>query len=238
MNQMLETLRRILEGVGHRLQQQLTTHLPAVLAAAILIVTAFLIAILVRWVLSKIFDGSGIDKFLRHSGLSSILDPSGRLRATKLVSEAAFWCILAVGVLAALSVFGTTATTEIAQSLALLLPRLAAAGLILLGGAWLSRYIGRSMLLWAVNEGIAGPRRLAAGVRVIVMFVAVVVSADYLNFARNVFLAAFIILVGGAVITTSLAVGIGASGRVRRFFSRQRVRENAGESERSLWSHL
>jgi hypothetical protein len=235
---MLETLRQILEGVAQRLQQHMTTYLPAVLGAAILIVTTFLIALLGRWLLSKIFDGTGIDKFLRRTGLSSILDPSGRLRTTKLVSEGAYWSILAVGLLVGLSAFGTTVTTEIAHSLALLVPQLAVAALILLGGAWLSRYLGRSMLVWAVNEGIAEPRRLAAGVRVVVMFVAVVVAADYLNFARNVFLAAFIMLVGGAVITTSLAVGIGASGRVRRFFSRRKTQENAEESDRSLWSHL
>jgi hypothetical protein len=235
---MLETLRQILEGVAQRLQQHVTTYLPAVLAAAILILTAFLTAVLARWLLSKLFDGSSIDKFLRHSGLASILDPSGRLRATKLVSQAVFWCILAGGVLLGLSVFGTTPTTQIAHSLAFLLPQLAVVGLILLGGAWLSRYLGRSILVWAVNEGIAEARRLAAGVRVIVMFVAVVVAADYLNFARTVFLAAFIILVGGAVITTSLAVGLGASGNVRRFFRRQKSRQSIEENERPLWSHL
>jgi hypothetical protein len=108
----------------------------------------------------------------------------------------------------------------------------------LLGGAWLSRYLGRSMLVWAVNEGLAEPRRLAGGVRVIVMFVAVVAAADYLNFARAVFLAAFIIVVGGAVITTSLAVGLGASGSVRRFLLRLKSRQSIEESNRPLWSHL
>jgi hypothetical protein len=69
------------------------------------------------------------------------------------------------------------------------------------------------------------------------MFVAVVVAADQLNFARNVFLAAFIILVSGAVLTASLAIGLNAGGGLRRLLEERG--EGAEEStERSLWSHL
>ena len=68
------------------------------------------------------------------------------------------------------------------------------------------------------------------------MFVAVVVAADQLNFARSVFLAAFIIFVGGAVLAASLTIGLGRGG-VQRFLEEKR--EQTGESgERSLWSHL
>jgi hypothetical protein len=92
------------------------------------------------------------------------------------------------------------------------------------------------MLVWAVNEGFPSPRRLAAVVRILIMFVAVVVAADQLNFARSAFLAAFIIFVGGAVLAASLTIGL-APGGVQRFLEEKR--EQAGESgERSLWSHL
>ncbi len=112
--------------------------------------------------------------------------------------------------------FGTDLTTQIIQSFVFLLPKLVVAGLILLAGAWLGQYLGRSMLVWAVNENFPSPRRLAAVVRILIMFVAVVVAADQLNFARSVFLAAFIIFVGGAVLAASLAIGLG-SGSVQRF---------------------
>jgi hypothetical protein len=52
-----------------------------------------------------------------------------------------------------------------------------------------------------------------------------------------VFLAAFIILVGGAVLTVSVAAGIGASDRFRRYFE-ERSDRTEDSRERSLWSHL
>lgn len=234
---MVETMRKILEGVLDRLSFHLTTYLPSVLAALIFVAGAYLTAVVVRWLLYRIFKGPAIDKFLRQSGLAFMLDPSGRLRATGLVAEVVYWCILLSGLVVGLSVFKTDITTRIVQGFVFLLPKLVVAGLILLAGAWLSQYLSRSALVWGVNEGLPWPRRLATGVRIIVMFVAVVVAADQLDFARNVFLAAFVILAGGAVLATSLALGIGASAGVRRFFE-SKPQEPEEQGEQSVWRHL
>ena len=233
---MFETLKQILEGALEHLHHHVTTYLPSLLAALTLVLAAYLTALLVRWVIYRIFKGLTIYKFLRQSGIAFMVDSSGRLRATRLVAETVYWCILLSGVLAGVNVFGTDLTTQIIKSFVFLLPKLVVAGLILLAGAWLGQYLGRSMLVWAVNEGFQSPRRLAAVVRILIMFVAVVVAADQLNFARSVFLAAFIIFVGGAVLAASLTIGL-APGGMQRFLEEKR--EQAGESgERSLWSHL
>lgn len=233
---MIEILKKVLEDALERLHHQITTYLPSLLAALTLVLAAYLTAVFTRWVIYRIFKGLAIDKFLRQSGIAFMVDSSGRLRATRLVAETAYWCIVLSGVLIGVNVFGTDFTTRIIQSFVFLLPKLVVAGLILLAGAWLGQYLGRGMLVWAVNENLPSPRRLAAVVRILIMFAAVVVAADQLNFARSVFLAAFIIFVGGAVLAASLAVGLGRGG-VQRFLEEKR--EQNGESgDRPLWSHL
>jgi hypothetical protein len=233
---MIETLRKVMEGALERLNHHVTMYLPPLLAALTLVLAAYLTAVLARWVIYRIFKGLTIDKFLRQSGIAFMVDSSGRLRATRLVAETVFWCILLTGLLAGVNVFETDLATQLIQSFVFLLPKLVVAGLILLAGAWLGRYLGRNMLVWAVNESFPHPRRLAAVVRILIIFVAVVVAADQLNFARNVFLAAFIIFVGGAVLAASLAIGLGRGGMQRLL---EEKTEPAGESgERSLWSHL
>ncbi len=234
---MIETMREILEGVLARLRAQLTTWLPSVLAALIILAGAYLLALGVRWALGRMFKGAAMDRFLRRSGLAFLIDSSGRLRATRLVSEAAYWAILLAGLLTGLSAFNTSLTSELIHNFVLLLPKLAVAALILLGGFWLGHYLARSVLVWAVNENIPFPRRIAAGVRVITLFVAIVASADYLNFARGVFLAAFIILLGASALAASLAIGLGGRDAVRRYLEERK--SQAGESgARSLWNHL
>jgi hypothetical protein len=225
-----------MNGVLERLHFQATTYLPSLIAAGIVILGAYLAAIIVRKSLYRIFKGAAIDRFMRQSGVSFMIDPSGRLRATRIVAETSYWSLLIAGFLTGLSVFGTDLTTQLIQSFVFLIPRLVVAGLIILGGAWLSQYLARCTVVWAFNENLPYPRRLAVAVRLIVLFVAVVVAADHLNFARSVFLAAFIILVGGLILATSLAVGLGASVGVRRYLEGKS--KTADDSERSLWSHL
>jgi hypothetical protein len=233
---MVATLQKVLQGVLDRLLKYVTIYLPSLLAALILFLSAYVLAVAARWLLYRIFKGPAIDKFLRQSGVAFMLDPSGRLRATRLVAETVYWCLLLSGFLLGLSVFDTDLTTQMIQKFVFLMPQLVVAALIVLGGAWLGQYLGRGMLVWAVNENIPGARRLALLVRVIVIFVAVVVAADQLNFARSVFLAAFIILVGGGVLTASLAIGLG--GGLRRLLAAQKEPQAEDAHERSLWNHL
>lgn len=232
---MVEVLKKILEGALERLHYQITTYLPSLLAALTLVLGAYATAVFLRWLIYRIFKGRTIDKFLRQSGVAFLVDPSGRFRATRLAAGTAFWSVMLIGVLLGVNVFGTDLTTQMVQSFVFLLPKLVVAALILLGGAWLGQYLGRSILVWAVNESFPSPRRVAAAVRILIMFVAIVVAADQLNFARNVFLAAFIILVGGSVLTASLAIGL--SGRGVAWVLGDKAESN-GSAERSLWSHL
>jgi hypothetical protein len=235
---MSETLTMILNDVLDRLRLQATTYFPSLIAAGIVVLAALIFATIVRGITYRIFKGAAIDRFMRRTGVAHLLDPSGRLRATRMMAETVYWSILTVGVLAGLSVFGTDVTAQLIQSFVLLIPRLVIAGAIILGGAWLSQYLARATLVWAFNENLPYPRRIATGVRVTVLFVAIVVASDHLDFARNVFLTAFVIFVGGIMLTVSLAVGIGAAGRVRGYLKEKPNPKTEREEERSLWSHL
>ena len=127
---MIETLKTVLEGALQRLQDQVTTYLPSLLAALTLFVAAYAIAMFTRWLIYRIFKGLAIDKFLRQSGLAFMVDPSGRLRATRLVAETVYWSILLTGILAGLNLFGTDLTTHMINGFVSLLPKIVLAGLI------------------------------------------------------------------------------------------------------------
>ena len=72
---MSETLTTILTGVMERLQFQATTYLPSLIAAGIVIVSALIVAVVVRLIIYRIFKGAAIDRFgqslraqLTHAG--------------------------------------------------------------------------------------------------------------------------------------------------------------------------
>jgi len=235
---MLETLQNVLDRVLDTMSFHLFTYVPPLVVALLVVVLFWAVAKAVRWTLAKAIKGTGIDRFLSDSGLRSMFDSAGRLHGTPLVAGAAYWLILGGGILVALNVFNTNLTTRMVEAAVFLFPKAVTAGFILLLGAWLAQYLGRSVLVWASNEDLPGPRRLASVTRVITMFVAVVVAAEVLDFAPRVFFAAFILLVGGAVLAASLAVGLGGRDAVKRYLHERAERRSEERGEKSLWSHL
>jgi hypothetical protein len=233
---MIATLQQIVEKALDRLVAIITTYLPPLLAGLIILGAAFALAWLARWVLLHAIKATGFERFMVQSGLSATLGRSGRVRAARLVSAVAYWGILLAGALTALNAFDTQLTSRMVEAVLVLLPRLVTAGAIVIGGLWLGQYLGRSTLLWACNEGFPRARLLAGAARFAIVLVAVTIAADHLGFARNVFLAAFVLLAGGAVLAASLAAGLGARSAVERHLLEQKDR--AHEDERTLWNHL
>ncbi len=234
---MIHVLQEIFEKTLARLAQHLITYIPPLIVAATMVFGAFLLATVLRWMILKVVKAAALDRFLRESGLSSILDRSGRLRGASLVANVCYWAILVVGFLTALDVFDTTLTTRIVETTVFSIPRLVAAGAILLAGFWLAQYLSRSTLIWGVNEGMPAARRLAMAVRILVLFVTVVVAADALDFATRVFFTAFVILMGAAALAASIAVGFSLRGSLEKYLS-PRSEEPVEQDGRSVWHHL
>jgi len=234
---MIATLEQIVESVLQRLTAVVTTYLPPLLAGLIILAVACAFAGGVRWVLNRIIKGAGFERFLSQSGLSSMLGRSERLHTAHLVSRTAYWTIVLAGALTALSAFDTNLSNRIVETVVFLLPKLVTAAVILIAGLWLGQYFARSVLVWACNEGIPYPRRLASAVRIVIVFASTVIAADHLDFAREVFLSTFILIVGGAVLAASIAIGMGVHGLVERHLQAGSSAEEQRQ-ERSMWTHL
>jgi hypothetical protein len=234
---MIQVLQQIFEKTVARLSQHLITYMPPLIVAATIIGVSFLLATLLRWVILRLVKGAALDKFLRDSGLSSMVDRSGRLRGASLVAATGYWAILMIGVLTAIDVFDTTLTSRIVETTVFAFPKLVAAAAILLAGFWLAQYLSRGTLIWAVNEGVMVARRLSIAVKLLVGFVTIVVAADALNFASRVFYAAFVILIGGAVLAVSIAAGLSLRGSFENYLGKDTPAPDQHE-ERSLWHHL
>ncbi len=234
---MLQLAERIAQDTMDRLSRLTTNHLPSLLAALFILIVAWGLAAAVRGLLMRIFRGARIDRFLRRSGLDSLLPGDGPVRATHMAAKGAYWTILTSGFLLALSAFDTQLTSRMIESVLFMVPKLFAGAVILVAGVWVSRYLGRSALVWAFNEGIPSSRRIGQAVKVVVIFVTVVVAADYLNFARNVFLASFILIIGGAMLAGGLALGLAGRKTVERYLERKEPGKEELQ-EHAVWKHL
>ena len=234
---MINLLEGIMSRTIERISAQFEAYAPGILAGLLIVLVAYLFALIMRWLLSRIIKGISFDRFLRQSGLASMLNRSGRVRPAELVANTAFWLILSSGILIGISAFDTQFTTRFTEAIVVLSPKLLAAAAILVAGIWVGRYLGRHVLVWAVNEGLPSGRMLSAIVRILVIMVAVTAAADHLNFARNVFLAALILAGGGVVLTASLSVGLSGRDTVQHYLKEKQAGSTKNE-EQSVWRHL
>ncbi len=234
---MIELLKNVLQKTIERITKEISTDAPALLAGLLIVLVAYGLARLARWLLGKIFKGTAFDRFLRQSGLSSMMDRSGGVRAAELVAGAAFWLIFLGGVLTGISAFDTQLTSRITETAVFLAPKLLAAAGIIVAGIWFGRYLGNHLLVWAVNEGIPAGRRFAAAARVLVVFVAITAAADYLGFARNVFLATLILVLGGIVLTASIICGLCGRDYVMRYMQ-EKPPQTRDNNDIPIWKHL
>jgi hypothetical protein len=233
---MFRSLQLILQGAIDRVGDQVYTFGPPILAGLFVLFVTFVFARIVRWALMRSFRGVAIDRFLRESGVASMLGLSTRTNASRLVTSVVYWTIIVVGGLTALNAFGTRFTNDMVVAAASLVPRLVGGFGVLVAGIWLAQYLGRTVLVWTHDERLPSPRKWSAGTRAMVILMAVVVTSDILNFAEQVFFTAFVIAAGGAVLAVSLAVGIGSAKAVENHLLSRK--ERSAEENESVWQHL
>jgi len=234
---MIELLKNVLHLTTQRMSDQVSFAAPGIIAGLLILVIAYCLAWMARWLLLRIIKGISLDRFLRQSGFGPMLKTSGKVHAAELLANGAFWMILLFGLLTAVSAFDTQLTSRLTEAAVFLIPKLLVAAGIILAGIWFGRYLGHHILVWSVNEGIPSGRRLAAAVRVLVVFVAVAAAADHLDFARNVFLATLILLVGGIVLTASVALGLYGKDLIKHYLE-DKHGETGHKDEMPLWRHL
>jgi hypothetical protein len=90
------------------------------------------------------------------------------------------------------------------------------AGLLLIAGILIARFLGRSVLISAVNAQLQYARILSLGVKWLVLVLTAAMVLDHLEVGGNIVELAFGILFGGIVLTLALAVGLGSRDLVSR----------------------
>ena len=147
-----------------------------------------------------------------------------------LVARGAFWFVVATGVALAFAVLGASTTSLLGLSILELLPRLVVGALVLLAGIGAGRFLERSVLIGAVNQGIRQARLVAWGVKWVVLVLSAAMALQHVGIGGSLPTIGFAIVVGGLVLAAALAVGLGARDSVARALDRREAEDGGGES--------
>lgn len=202
----------------HSVIGQLADFLPKLLAALVLLFLGWIIAKLVRGGIRRLLalahfdqlsEKTGVEEFLKHGDM--------HITFTGIISEVCYWLVLLVVLVTVSSSLGLTAVADLFNRVALYLPNIIVAVLIIIFGTLLARFINRMVFAWLRNLGVEGALTISTIAEYGVQIFAVFVALEQLAIGTQLLTTAFAILFGAVCLALALAFGLGGrewAGRV------------------------
>jgi hypothetical protein len=207
------------------------------LAVAVVLVAGVVLAWIVDVVIRGLLRAVGFDRLASRPQVADSMRRAGFWQTpSALVGHALRWMIVVFTLIGALSILSSEATDAVISSMVDYLPRLAAGLLIFVVGYAVGTFVGRSVLLWAVNARVRGAPWLAGGTQLIVGVFFAALALEHLGFGRDVALVVLAILLGGGVFAAALAFGLAGQDLARQ--SLEKMTRESREEDRDTLSHL
>jgi hypothetical protein len=204
-----------------RVLDELASLIPGVAALMLAVVFSALLGGILYVVLHRVLAGVQFDQRLPKWGFRSIAEWSPGKSPSVLLARIVFWIVVLIGFLIGIAAFDSALTSRLVVELFSYLPNALAAALVLLIGTVIARYLARSVLIGAVNMNLQYARILSAGVKWMILVLAVAMALEHLGIGGRIVFLAFGILFGGIVLALALAVGLGSKDLVTRSLSRE-----------------
>ena len=202
-------LTRVMQTTFAELGARLLAFAPNLLAMLLLLAAGLLVAGTVRVALRLALRRLGLDRFAERSGLRSVATHGGLARpVSDLCALSVGWVVLIAFVLLAVAALDVRVAMDLVSRAFAWLPHLLVGLLLLIGGGLVAGFVRRSVLIGAVNAGLASARLVAAGAHAAVLVLFGAIALEQVGLGTSVVLVAFAILFGGIVLALALAFGL------------------------------
>ena len=205
------------EQVKEALQQSTThflTRFASLLPGLAALIVALILSVILAWILAlitrRVLGSLRFDQRLAQWGFASLSDWSPMNSPTRLMSRSIAALVILIGFLIGIAAFNFEWTYLFVQTIFAYIPNVVAALLVLLVGNVIARFLGRSVLIGAVNLNLQYARLLSVGVKWLVIVLAFAMALEHLRIEPGIVKLAFGILFGGIVFGLALAVGLGS----------------------------
>ncbi len=199
---------------------------PNILATLTILLVGILFARIMKAVLLRVLRAVKFDSWSDRMGLTVVMR-KGDLWAkpSEAVGSIVFWLLLIVSLLTGLSALKIHAIDNLVAQFFLYLPRAFSAVLILVFGYIIAGFIGRAVLIMAVNSGYHYAKLLAEAVRLLLTVLILAMALEQLQVAPGIVVAAFSIIFGGIVLALAISFGVGGIDAARRMIEKEEERK-------------
>ena len=222
----LDSWTQNLVGAMSGLWIKIASFIPNLFGALILVILGFLVAKLLDTLLSKLFAKLGLDRLMSGTGLTKLLSRIGiKAQVSTLIGKIIYWFVLLIFLISAAESLGLERVSATLDVLALYLPKMFAAALVLLAGILLAQLLN-SMVKGAAEgvrlEYAAGLGRIVQGM---VIIISVSVAIGQLEIKAELLNYVVVIVLLTIGLACALALGLASKSIVGEIIAGIYVRE-------------
>ena len=202
---------RVVLGPLRDLGQRALASISSLLGILALILLGLIVGWIAKEIIYRTLRALRFDRLCDRLGVGLVVERTGLARSISyLAGQIVQGLIILTALLAGLNGLGTPLTRNLVERFFIYVPHILAGLLVLIVGALVSRFLGRSVLIAAVNAQLPSARLLAGVTRFFVMTLSVVAALDEVGISRMTIIVTFAILFGGLVTAAAIAFGLGA----------------------------
>jgi len=213
-------------GAMSALWAPIAAFIPRLFGALLVVAVGFLVAKLLDTLLSKLLAKVGLDRLVAGTGVTKLLGRVGiRVPISTLLGKIVYWFVLLIFLVSAAESLGLARVSATLDMLALYVPKVFGAGIILLVGVLLAQLV--SGLVRGAAEGVGidyagGLARIAQGLIIIISISVAIGQLEVKTELLNYVIAIGLISVG---LAGALALGLGSRELVGQILAGIYVRE-------------
>ncbi len=202
-------------------QQQLTDILPHVIGSLVVLVAGILVGLVIGRLTRALLAKTGIERHSANAGVTASLEAIGVRSTGALLAGVLQWLVIFSSSIVALYLLDSRLASGLAERFLLYVPHLATASLILVAGVIAARFLGRAVLIAAVNRDVRPARLLSDATRVGVFAITIAIAFEQAQIGQTTVLVAFAILFGGVTLAVAIAMGFAARDLFSRWLAEQ-----------------
>jgi hypothetical protein len=199
---------------------RVTTFLPTLIGILVILIIGWIIAAVLKNVVTKLLKVIQFDTASEKSGLSDVLRRGGiKNTLSELIGGLIYWIVMLLVFMAALNALGMTVVASLLDKVILYIPNVIASIFIVSLGIFFASVIGTIVMTACSNAGIKQAKLLSQITKTVIVIFAVIMTMEQLNIATTVLTTTVNIVLGAVGLALAIAIGLGSKDIAGRLMS-------------------
>jgi len=184
--------------------------IPNLIGAIVILLIGWGIGKLVQALVTRVLEAMHFDRVTERAGINDTLKRADiKYDSSQILGIVAYWFVFLIAIQAAANALGIVALSTLMATIILYIPRVFAALLIVIAGAWVASFLGQITRASAAEAKITYSDLLGNIVQGFMLFFSFAIALDFLGLSFPFMTTAFAILLGSIALAGAIAFGLG-----------------------------